>query len=88
MGNYGLYMSLLLSYTKPAEDQIKDVVVGRRAGDLVQRPKRAVKIQQKHFVRNAVLHCGVRMTETAQGISDQRLMARVMRPLFRGLKIG
>jgi hypothetical protein len=36
----------LFSDAKPAENQIQDVVIGSRAGDFIEWPKRAVKIQQ------------------------------------------
>jgi len=45
-------------YAEAAEDQVEDVIGGGSAGDFVERPQGAVKVEEQHFVRNPVMDGG------------------------------
>jgi hypothetical protein len=59
------------------EDQVQDVVAGGGAGDFVERAEGAVKIEQKHFVGDAVVDGGLGGFEGSKRVTYKRLVAGV-----------
>src|SRR5215467_1463779 len=72
-----------------AEDQVQDVVVGRCAGDLIERAQSVVEIEQQHLMRNSLFDSIFRCVECGERIFDHPVMADIreksslcLRPIF------
>src|SRR5581483_3365830 len=70
-------LSSSLSNAEAAEDQVQDVVGGRRAGDFVEGLQSGVEIQQDHLVGDAVVGGSCRSLQGGYSILHQLLMPGV-----------
>lgn len=67
----------LFSDTEAAEDQVENIVSGGFAGDGIEWPQGAIKIEHDHLVRNVTVGSFACRFQTADGFEYQSLMADI-----------